>query len=790
MVSVFVLAALAGLLMCPAARPQPVQLTAGSVALTFRAETAAVETLEAGGFRAEGDGGFFVRDFAAGTPDEPLRGSLTLAPEGLVGRLLAEAAQIELAASVTPRKDHLAVSATVRDLTGRDRAVVVSFRLPVNARPGEWWWDDDLRASRPIADVGRDPALLVVSGNNPAGVDTPALEAGKTYTLTASGYVSVAGSYGESSGWWADAEWADYYGGQGYPDGPRIYHEEHPFGDPTCWELLVDGKPVDWLGSEDSQQWAPHVYSPDHTYRLTLTGTGAPINLRRLDHMRDDRSGTLTVRVHPVPPGPAPGLRYETTELFSWGGTYSLGRYIARYPFCCLRSNQTALSLAVPLTEPRIYRLAYVQTAPDRGYLEVSFELGLSPDLKRSPSAARVDFELAAADPRWGLRSVARQYYDRHPECFRTEATRHGCWVLRLDPGAIPEPWDFGMMFDETATVTPRQLQWDADFDIYAFHYIEAGGVWTGFWGYDDTPTNTAYPQEAGVAPDRLTAEFLSRRDQNPAHYDALSAAALYDKQGSWVWLRWTNEYPGTGPRASHQTAMMNPDIPGGYGRRYLDGTLAELDRYARQGLRVDGVYQDSISMYIAMFPENYRREHWAYTDLPLTFSHDTRAPVQLHADGMWEFSRELSRALRQRGRLMMANTYPPADQFFFPFLDMFGTETSGGSMNPPPYMRLYAYHKPISFLDYYLIGSHFHAPPDWFSLERAMHNCLFWGVFPGSSDFTATNRAPVEVEAARPLYRRFIPLITEVSEAGWEPVTHASSPQPGLWVSYVLLVV
>jgi hypothetical protein len=595
----------------------------------------------------------------------------------------------------------------------------------------------------------------------------------------ATGYAPVAKGFGQTPAWWADAEWADHYEGVGYPGGNRLYHEEHPFGDPNCWDLLVDGRPVDWLGSADGTTWAPHTYSPDHVYRYEVVGQGKPVNLKRADHMRDSRSGSLRVQVTPLPAGPWPPRRYEAVEPLSWDGKYSLDRYVARYPFGNVRSATAGLAVAVPLSQPRVHRCAFIQTDRDHGYLEVAFELGLSAAFKRRPGAATVDFIVYPTDPAWGLRSAARRYYDIYPDAFRTAARRHGIWLLGMDPAAVTEPWDFGFRFHEADTTKEEVLRYDQCFGIESFHYIEAGGLWTGFPGHDDTAASTPLPQDAGMSPRQLTAEYLARRQSEPKLYDAVEACAAFDPQGDWIWLRWTNEYPGTGPRASHSTCMMNPDIPGGYGRFYLDGCLRFLDEAARRGVPVNGIYQDSISMYIAMFPENYRRELWAHTNVPLTFSHQTGQPVQLHADGMWEFSAELSRGLRQRGQLMMANTYKPADRFFYPHLDMFGTETAGGTGNDASYLRLYAYQKPVSYLDYYLLGSEAHPPPDWFDRERAMNLCLAWGMFPGSADWTPANQK--RIAAVRPLYRQFIPLLTEVSEAGWQPLTGATSPTPNL---------
>jgi hypothetical protein len=140
----------------------------------------------------------------------------------------------------------------------------------------------------------------------------------------------------------------------------------------------------------------------------------------------------------------------------------------------------------------------------------------------------------------------------------------------------------------------------------------------------------------------------------------------------------------------------------------------------------------------------------------------------------MWEFSRDLSAHLRKEGKLMMSNQY--GEKFFYPFMDMFGMECSGGSqgLDGYNYPRTMAYQKPVSWLDYWLIRSK--DGPAGFDRETAMNYCLLMGIFPGTADFIEKNKA--NFEAVRPVYKKYIPLITETSEAGWQPMTHARSAQ------------
>ena len=57
---------------------------------------------------------------------------------------------LDVEATFTPHAEHVAVDGVVHDTTGKDRALRVEFRLPVDARGGTWW--DDIAESRQISD--------------------------------------------------------------------------------------------------------------------------------------------------------------------------------------------------------------------------------------------------------------------------------------------------------------------------------------------------------------------------------------------------------------------------------------------------------------------------------------------------------------------------------------------------------------------------------------------------------------------------------------------------------------
>lgn len=90
--------------------------------------------------------------FVAEIPEprtEQVTGRLQRLPDGRV-KFSGKALDCRVQASFTPHPDHIAVDGTVADLTGRDRAVALTFRLPFDA--SGWTWFDDIHESRPVAE--------------------------------------------------------------------------------------------------------------------------------------------------------------------------------------------------------------------------------------------------------------------------------------------------------------------------------------------------------------------------------------------------------------------------------------------------------------------------------------------------------------------------------------------------------------------------------------------------------------------------------------------------------------
>ena len=93
----------------------------------------------------------------------------------------------------------------------------------------------------------------------------------------------------------------------------------------------------------------------------------------------------------------------------------------------------------------------------------------------------------------------------------------------------------------------------------------------------------------------------------------------------------------------------------------------------------------DSSEMAAGM--PNFRREHWRYSTIPLTFTREG-AVCQLEIFNSVEFARSLAEPLHERGCTLFANSTPSRFPWLAAWLDVMGTETNwgpGGCIRPTP---------------------------------------------------------------------------------------------------------
>jgi hypothetical protein len=141
-------------------------------------------------------------------------------------------------------------------------------------------------------------------------------------------------------------------------------------------------------------------------------------------------------------------------------------------------------------------------------------------------------------------------------------------------------------------------------------------------------------------------------------------------------------------------------------------------------------------------------------------------------------------------GKLMFANGVPYRFAYLCPWLDVLGTETDwlqSGRYHPASLTTMDLWRTLSGAKPYLLLMN---TDYDRFTselVEKYFQRALFYGMWPGFFSHNAAENPywenPRWYERDRPLFLKFIPLIRDTAEAGWQPLVRASSDNPDLLV-------
>jgi hypothetical protein len=234
-----------------------------------------------------------------------------------------------------------------------------------------------------------------------------------------------------------------------------------------------------------------------------------------------------------------------------------------------------------------------------------------------------------------------------------------------------------------------------------------------------------------------------------------------------------------------------NPRLPGA-----LNGATVHWNETIRQHLygssargTLDGEYLDSLEGYVTA-DLNFCREHFRCTTVPLTFASDTKQPALYKGLAAFEFTRWIAEDVHRVGKLTFANSVPNRFTFLCPWLDVMGTETNwlqDGRYQPDSDARMSLRRTMSGGKPYLLLmNTNFDVfTPDL--VERYFRRCLFYGIFPGMFSHNAADdpywQNPKWYNRDRRLFKRYLPLIRRIAEAGWQPVTEATCDNSHLYL-------
>ena len=440
-----------------------------------------------------------------------------------------------------------------------------------------------------------------------------------------------------------------------------------------------------------------------------------------------------------------------------------MGR-LSRYPFAAIADGARGLGIGIDMSHPAFFRAGFNAGTRE---LFLAFDIGLTPEKPK----AQVRFCEFAFDPAGEFRTALAKYYELFPEQFRCRAPEQGIWMPFAKISALPNWRDFGFKFKEGDDET----QWDSAHGILTFRYTEPMTWWMRM------------PKEIPRAIDASMAEAKRLAENGDASARAFVTSGFRDDQGLPP-ARMLDE-----PWCNGAVWSMNsmPGIAGEVTDFKVKWNAALRDRLydPMRASGLAGEYVDSSEGYVTDILD-FRREHFAAADTPLTFSPDARRPAIYRGLIAFEYVRGIARDMHRMNKLMMANATPASLCWLAPNLDVMGTETDwnpGGEWQPMDdqemlYRRALCRGKPFCFL----MNTEF-SKLSRERVEKYMRRCLAYGMFPG---FFSANAAtghyferPELFERDRPLFSKYVPLCQLVAQAGWEPVTRARASAQSIHV-------
>lgn len=449
------------------------------------------------------------------------------------------------------------------------------------------------------------------------------------------------------------------------------------------------------------------------------------------------------------------------------------------YPLACATGPRFGRAIGVnPADGPQVVRFGYHASSR---LLYAAFDVALVSDnvrnSERGRGTARVSVARWDVDPAWGFRSALARYYRMFPKAFDRRADKDGIWIPFADPASVQGYEDFGIAYHEG----DNSVASDDRLGIWSFRYTEPMTWWMPM----PPEAPRTYAEALGILDRHLRGSSEPQRQLA----QAVRNSGTHDEHGAF------NVEFQNAPWTNGAVWVLNPNPalpcpPDEATKATLSYTSALADRLYGPGSpgQLDGEYLDSIEGWADVL--DYRPESLQRSSVPVTYATDELRPVVPTWFSVYELARTMSEDLRRRGKLLMANATPWRIHAFAPLLDVMGTETNwmpGGAWRPDPdsvfcLRRSLCYRKPYLLLqntDFDRFG------PE--QVERYFQRSMFYGVFPSMFSVDASTRnywtQPQWYNRDRALFRKYIPIISQLSRAGWEPITGARSSRDDVYV-------
>lgn len=427
--------------------------------------------------------------------------------------------------------------------------------------------------------------------------------------------------------------------------------------------------------------------------------------------------------------------------------------------------EKKTISIAIDPRFPSEFRISY---DPGRQSLNLSYDIALSGDTANFPHSARFRFAYFESDAALGFRGAWQRFMDIFPGPFFTREKIQGNWLPFAKAQNIEGFGDFAFRFHELHGLGEA---FDAENAIAPYNYTEPFTWWMSM--DPDTPRtyDAALEMVKNILADPEGSPYRKRRAA------ALLNSGIKDEKGKYAveFLKY--------PWCDGACWTMNPN-PWQEGE--INGATVNWPKDAMQSRHgalslLRGEYIDSTEGYTT--PElNYDRNAFKYETRPLSYDPKTKEPAIHKGIAVYEFAKKMSGDLHSIGKSLFGNGLP----YRFPWLadafDIMGTETvwlgEDGTYAPIADSQMALWRTLSGKKPYLLLQNSDFRRFDSTMVKRYMERSLFYALYPSMFSVDAATdpywENPAYYNRDRGHFKKYMPLIKELGEAGWEVVTLA----------------
>lgn len=459
------------------------------------------------------------------------------------------------------------------------------------------------------------------------------------------------------------------------------------------------------------------------------------------------------------------------------------------YPYSTVYDSRSALSLGMPLRDPRIARIRYEPTG-----LSITLDLGVSRAATQLGNRATFSFLIFTSPPAWGFRASTEKYYKIQPTAFqrRTAAAREGIWYFVADRTKLEDKYkQLGLGLNTVAlgkSANQRYYDWGRDY----LEWNQQRGIYSSaynhHWAFYMPSTWSALPTYDQVI-SRLKSDATSgTHPDDSARYREEARAALESTARDYNGRLYYE--PFRGRLAFYQNVTPRPSAPTDWPRAIQKHQVERALTMASGVGTLNGIHLDSTAgMQRWGAAEDYDTRHWAQASSPLTFSYHSGHVTQLGITAMHDHMRKIASFVHGRGMFLSSNfnASEPRSGGYFGASEVDYVGIEGGlpdrcCYNAPFSLdsfamlrRTLAYQRPITTIDYRIDDGSLTAA----QVEDRVEQAVFYGIYSGVSG--GTKDWPDNPRLAS--YGKYTPALRALGVAGWEPVTNAHSSNGNVWI-------